>query len=474
MSFFNLTLFALLNSLSVAVMASFPPLEVLDHLPDDPEKAAAEVEYRLENAGYPLAVVQVDKSGHLVIFQGRVASIEVSGFSPLASEHINDLLEPLLFSPLTGALLEERLALINDLHGVKAGFAFSRLNHAGDYQLAVTGSETSSSGVAVIDTLPDHQWAGMRATLHQEFYSVLDGGDILRFDLSGMKDDEKDSVVGSTINYQIEWGVNGSFAEVEWGAGVSNTSERLMISPSAQVSSQHINLILGRDLLRSLDQSIVAYGELMHSQDDVKGLGDIGVSVARGHFFQRKDSITGDAQTFSMTFSAGHTDHYDSHLSGDFAHIRVGAGKIYAMPSLSNTAQLRVQALTQWGSQDLPDLELFTLGGSDHLRGFVGGYASGETGGSLTFELADTWEPAGSIPGKLFSFVDVGTILNRDESRRVVSGRPDQASFASIGAGIEVNLNQRVSLKSWVGQPLIDDLGDEDNPVFYLQLQSAW
>ena len=140
-----------------------------------------QLQYRLENEGDILAVVELREDGQLDVFHGRITEVFTTGASKKVEKEIRRLLAPLmaLQAPLVSDI-EYHLSLITDLHGVSSQFALHRLDTPGDYALEVAVFEQRGSGLIAFDTVPRAGFDQLRGTLHQEFYSLWEGGDVLR------------------------------------------------------------------------------------------------------------------------------------------------------------------------------------------------------------------------------------------------------------------------------------------------------
>ncbi|NDA15695.1 MAG: hypothetical protein EBZ14_10670, partial [Gammaproteobacteria bacterium] len=99
---------------------------------------AALLQYRLENEGDVLAVVQAREDGQLDVLHGQITDVLITGASVKVEKEIRRLLAPLLDLqvPLLSDV-EYHLSLVTDLHGVSTQFALHRIETPGDYALEV-------------------------------------------------------------------------------------------------------------------------------------------------------------------------------------------------------------------------------------------------------------------------------------------------------------------------------------------------
>ena len=120
------------------------------------------------------------------------------------------------------------------------------------------------------------------------------------------------------------------------------------------------------------------------------------------------------------------------------------------MPLGKSGFSVSARGLVQWtGSTLLPSEEL-GLGGDATVRGYEPYTAQGDRGWNVQTELrvpAISWGIAAMQP---FVFFDAGHVWNRIPE----AGEVNDASLASVGAGVRVQVGRFVSFRGTYGVPL--------------------
>jgi len=472
-----LLFFALITIQSVAastIKQDTMPDSVFENLPEDPSQAASTLVYRLENLGYALVVVTPSANGSFLLEQGRISQIQVLNGSQKVTTKIESLLAPLMqHDVLTIDTLDNVLSLVNDLHGVKVSFALNRLGDSAEYLLQVNVTEHHSSGIFVVDTSPRSNLSQRRISLHQEYFGVAEGGDVLRLNLSFNEGKQSQAdVLGFDVAYQAALDQRGAFYEVGLGRSSARTDFDLTAVAESNYTSDHLNLIMGKDLTRQHDRSEVIYAESMLVKDRHDGVGDGNLALVRGSYFSRLDLYDGVSSSYGVTFTWGREDHHINTNDKNFSSIRLGFGRIMPMLNFGDTAEVKVELAAQMATKDTPDSELFYLGSTDVLRGFDLSRYAGETGASLVIEGAYS-EILGNTSIKPFVFLDAGYVEN--DSLTTATSRPSDNVIASAGIGLDYQFNDSLnSIRMWLGKPIHDDESALDGPTTYVQFQTAW
>jgi hemolysin activation/secretion protein len=120
------------------------------------------------------------------------------------------------------------------------------------------------------------------------------------------------------------------------------------------------------------------------------------------------------------------------------------------MPLGKSGFSVAARGLVQWtGSTLLPSEEL-GLGGDATVRGYEPYAAQGDRGWNLQTELRAPAISAGIAAMQPFVFFDAGHVWNRIAE----FGEVNNASLASVGAGIRVQAGRFVSFRGTYGFPL--------------------
>ena len=436
---------------------------------------AAHLQYRLENEGDILAVVELREDGQLDVFHGRITEVFTTGASKKVEKEIRRLLAPLmaLQAPLVSDI-EYHLSLITDLHGVSSQFALHRLDTPGDYALEVAVFEQRGSGLIAIDTVPRAGFDQLRGTLHQEFYSLWEGGDVLRLNAAYTQGETpNEDGLAFFGSYQTFIGSDGAFFEAAIGNSSAKIDSLILGAQDTGYETNSLSLMFGKDLTRSQTGSKVIYAEGSLIEDKNSDQGNSLLSILRGSFFQRIDATDGSRTSFGLTGSFGLDDNALTSTNETFTSIRASFGHIVPTPRILKSAELLIEVFGQLGQKNSPAAELFYLGSSQFLRGFNRGQYAGNSGATLSFEfgwlalVADqTLRP--------FLFLDSGYVQN-DDNARTSDLRPESNVIASSGLGVDLYIKDTfASLRGWIGAPIYDQEFDEDDPFIYIQFQAGW
>jgi hemolysin activation/secretion protein len=447
----------------------------MDALPEDRNSAAAALQYRLENAGFVLAVVDLDESDQLVVNYGKIRRILVSGASPGVKAEISELLLPLVNQQkINLSDLEFHIGLVNDLHGVTSSFALKRLEGNDEYELVVHVDELKNSGLFAVDTIPRDGLSRMRATLHHEIYSLLSGGDVVRLEAAFIQGENSvDDSLSISASYQSFLGDQGAFYSVGIGRSSSRTDVEITSRQDNDYESDSLSFVIGTDLERTLMSSTVLYGETEWVRDRHDQDGDSNLKIIRGSLFQRQDSVDGASSAAGITLSYGWNDHPAIGADNEFAQVQLGLGKVIELPALGKSTELLLDMYGQIGDPDSPDSQLFYLGTSDAQRGFDSGQYAGTSGASASMELAWLSSFAGNTV-KPYLFLDAGYVHNSSGIVRTVT-RPSSNEILSAGLGFELFIaGTGSSMRSWLAKPLHDGMAPEAGIAAYLQFQTAW
>ncbi|MEK9627313.1 MAG: ShlB/FhaC/HecB family hemolysin secretion/activation protein [Gammaproteobacteria bacterium] len=436
---------------------------------------AAHLQYRLENEGDVLAVVEAQEDGLLTVFHGRIIEVIVTGASKKVEREIHELLDPLveMNAPLLKDL-EFHLSLVTDLHGVSTSFGLQRLDSPGDYLLEVSVREIKGSGLVALDTIPRGGFDQIRGTLHQEFYSLFEGGDVLRINANYEQGlDSAGDGLSFFGSYQGFLGGNGAFFEIAAGNSSAKLNSMFLGSEDHGYATTSVSLMVGKDISRTQTFSRVLYAEGALIDDSVSNVGDSLLQVIRGSYFQREDAADGSRTSVGLTASWGKDDNNYTGTNNYFSSLRGGFGHIAPLSRFISSGELLIELFGQVASDETPGAELFYLGSSQSLRGFSRGQYAGNNG--LTASLEFGW--LNFIAGQTlrpFLFLDSGYIQNTNQQALSIS-RPKDNSVSSTGLGLDLFFKDTfASLRGWIGVPIYDAEYPSEDPFLYVQFQVAW
>ena len=434
--------------------------------------AANTLVHLLENAGYPLATVSISDDA-LVANLGKIEEIEVRGFDDktgqLAERYLQQLLGPV---PVIDTI-DHITGLINDIPGVTAGLQFNRLTEDGAYLAVLVGSQTKQAGSLSVHNTPTKDISGREAVLHQEFYSLVRGGDILRVELAGSDQESQSISAFGEVSYQAPVTAFGTFAELRLSHFESGSDFDFRSQNDRETASSAAAFMVGHQFERTVGVARTGYVELDYriDDDDLSGRRENGVT--RLSWFHKREADLGDTFSYGLTVSGGRS-FSDSEKA--FGSIRAGLGFIAWLPAVSDRTEMLLEVSGQLGSTHQPAFELFSFGGQNKQRGFAPFEYAGSSGWNVTVEGGQTYHPDVQIISGItpYVFLDSSHMVNRSEEAS--SGRPDDVSLVSAGIGVLFTLSGRFSVISWLASPIHDSENNDrsHDPVVYVQAQYSW
>jgi hemolysin activation/secretion protein len=233
---------------------------------------------------------------------------------------------------------------------------------------------------------------------------------------------------------------------------------------SAQISFRYDWRLPPLDHAGAWQQQVQLGYDFKRSNNDLE-FGGFQVFNANTHIHQfviaydlLKSDASGDTHLNASLFvSPGYFDSNSNEEAYDAA--RLGATPRYQymqlsaqrdMPLGKSGFSVAARGLVQWtGSTLLPSEEL-GLGGDATVRGYEPYAAQGDRGWNLQTELRAPAISAGIAAMQPFVFFDAGHVWNRIAE----FGEVNNASLASVGAGIRVQAGRFVSFRGTYGFPL--------------------
>ena len=420
------------------------------------------IQHQLESKGYFLATVQLTSDSAIEVDLGHVAEVRIQGVSEKSGQAIAKVIQPLIDRHANQiAEFDHAQEVINDLPGLKASFAFEPMADAPGFLLSILGEEIKQQGHITIDNIPRELGDKTRTSLSQDFYSVFQGGDALRFDIASVNGKNPDST-NLDLSYQLPISSSGSYLELDY----SDFKER----NGASYSGKSYGALLGFPLKRSHSTADYLLVDLNHINESStpSSAGDDIVTSGEVIFIQHLHDRDGNSSTSSLSLVSGH-----SKLENDFTLLRGEYGKVFQLRDISDTTELKVEVNAQLGDSSTPHTHLLLLGGSDFLRGYASSEFAGESGIKALFEIGQLHVgPTENITQITpFAFFDVGYISNHSSSG---SQRPNNDSLASIGIGSRMSA-YGFYFDASVGVPLLEGQFDKTpSPAAYLRITKGW
>lgn len=441
-------------------------------LPPDPNAAAGILLHKLENQGYPLAEVRI-VDDRLVVTYGEVVAVETRGLDGEVEDLVQSYLRNLVGTSPTTDQLSHAIMLINDIPGMSASVQLVRLDDLGHYKAVVSGAQRQQAGAFSVRNTPTTEFESREASLHQEVYSALLGGDIIRLDATAIDGDGGDLAYALQVSHEFPIDNDGTFVEARVSHFEASGENDFEPGQSFDSSATSGALVIGHAFKRFVEVADYAYAEFDYRAEDNGDLGSADYGIARAAFFESYHDDHGTTVSWSVSLSGG------SELSDPdqkFAVMRGGAGLIFWLPELSDSAEIRVETSGQIGSRNTPGFELFSFGGANRQRGFAPYEYAGNHGADLTLELADTYQPWGAGTPLVTPYVFTDATYVANTASAVSQGRPDHNEILSAGIGSKVSFSNGFSINSWLAVPLYDgQRADRPNDIeFYLQGQLTW
>ena len=469
--------------LTGSVLASPPQWEIeglpaaLDfvaaiRLPSEPEAAASVLLHELENSGYPLAEVRVQKNSLIVTF-GRISNIRVLNLEGKGSTLVHRYLETIRGSSPTADQWSHLVALINDIPGVEVSVGIHRLDDDGNYEALVEGTERRQSGALSFRNTPTKDFAEKTASLHQEVYALVTGGDVLRLEAIGTDSSSGSDGYFVGMSYQRPVDIEGTFAEFRvshFGAGSQTTFQPGTTEDSKMTSAA---LVLGRAFTRFIGFIRDGYIELDYRAENHGDIGSADYGIARVSWFESQHDGIGNSFSYGLTLSGG------SDVSApdrEFASLRGSIGIIGWLPMVSDSSEFRIETSGQIGTSRLPGFEQFSFDGSDRQRAFSPFEYSGNNGIDISLEVANSFYPWGATAPRFLPYAFLDASYIRNPSAQVSTLRPKQNELVSLGGGIKFSFGGGYSVNSWIAVPIHDGQRSDRarTPEFYLQGQLTW
>ncbi|WP_321797270.1 ShlB/FhaC/HecB family hemolysin secretion/activation protein [Caballeronia sp. J97] len=233
---------------------------------------------------------------------------------------------------------------------------------------------------------------------------------------------------------------------------------------SAQLSFRYDWRLPPLDQAGAWQQQVQFGYDFKRSNNDLE-FGGFQVFNANTHIHQfviaydlSRSDVSGDTHLNASLFVS--PGYFDSNSNDDaYDAARLGAKPRYQymqlsaqrdMPLGKSGFSIAARGLLQWtGSTLLPSEEL-GLGGDATVRGYEPYSAQGDRGWNLQTELRAPAISAGIAAMQPFAFFDAGHVWNRIAE----FGEVNNASLASVGVGVRVQVGRFVSLRGTYGFPL--------------------
>lgn len=436
--------------------------------------SALTAKYR--NDGYILSRVVVPAQSveggvvRLKAIEGYVADVIIEGADGDRRKLVEGYAARIKQSrPLTNAVLERYLLLMNDLPGAFARAAIKSSHSApGASEMTVQFSQRKVQGGLSLDNRGGKSLGPRRFSGDIELNSVLglEESTTLRFVSSG--DSE---LKYFALSHVEQVGSDGSKLNLSLSVVRSKPQELAFIPLDLETESESAALTYSHPLIRSRSQNLTLRGSLTAHNGETKIFGvedtrDRIRALRFGATFDLADNLHGlnllDIELSHGINGLGSSDNHDFLLSRPDGRVDFTKATLYAARLQSLVPHWSVLAAVnaQYAFTDLLSAELYSFGGEQFGRGYDPSELVGDHGAAMKLELRYT----GSLPTQFVSsytgygFYDIGKVYQRSPG-----GLASSESAASAGLGLRMSLGQNVSGFIEVARPLTHDVSAEGN-----------
>lgn len=474
----------LLKQLTVEGVTVYPAESIRTHYENllgkevalaDIYRVAESLTARYRNDGYILSQVVVpaqsveDGTVRLQAMEGYVANVRVEGSNAAVNERAARFADKIKAQrPLTAAVLERYLLLINDIPGTSAR--------------AVLAPSATDSGASDLVVQVTHQAVTAGLTLDNRGSRALGplrllGDAAVNYTLGqGARTGLRFVTTGNgelnmySLSHDQLIGTEGGKIGLTATAVRSKPQELAIIPLNLETSSNSGTIGYSHPVIRSRQQNLYLRGTLSGHDGETRifGVRDTEDRIRALRFGVTYDiaDATGGVSLADVEFSHGlralgasaNGDPFLSRANGkvDFSKLTLYAAR--RQPLVGNWSAF-VAVNAQYAFTDLLVSELFSFGGDQFGRGYDPSELVGDHGAALKAEirysgtLPASWAPTYTA----YAFYDIGQIWQRTAT----PGFDATTSAASTGIGLRLNAGRYVSGVIEVAKPLTRTIAQE-------------
>lgn len=432
---------------------------------------ATKLTARYRNDGYILSQVVVPAQTvdgglvRLVAIEGHVAEVRVSGASVGMAGSILALASKVKDArPLTAAVLERYLLLINDLPGISMrGVLSASRGQPGASDLLVEVTPRTFGAGLTLDNRGSRSLGPHRLLGDAEFHYPLGMGARSGVKLVSTGNGELSLV---SISHDQWLGSEGGRLSLGYSVSRSRPEELGFIPLNLETASRTLNLTYSHPVIRSRAENLHVRATLAAHDGETKIFGfkdtdDEIRSLRFGLTYDRADAGAGvnviDVELSQGLRGMGASRNGDPFLSRPLGRVDYSKVTVYAARQqlLGGGWSGLVAFNGQYALTTLVSSELFGFGGEHFGRGYDPSELVGDHGAALKFEVRYSGAMA-SLNYVAYGFYDVGQVRQRDGG-----GLAARASAASSGLGLRWSLSRNVSGFLEVAKPLTRDVAGE-------------
>lgn len=425
------------------------------------------------------------------VVEGALASFRIDGDPGGNRLMIERYAERLMQErPLRKDHLERFLLLMNDLPGLAVvGYVVPGERGLDNAALVLQTASKKTSGLVGIDNRGSKFFGPVQAYATLQGNALLGASELI--EVSPIVTGIGDGITswGGFVNVRVPVFSDGAYVQ-GYLAG-SETRPGGYLQPFDLRGQAVIGtLAVGYPLIREISRYVYVTGQFdyIETREDInrdQPFVEDSLRVLRGHVNYGGTDRLGGENFVDVRLSVGidglgASSSNDplrsrSNANADFVALKAGVLRRQSLAMIDPNLRLVVGASGQYSAKPLLSGEEFGLGGPVYLRAYDFYDVSGDYGFATSAELQyglplvdrSTFNAA-----ELFAFYDFGKIWNHDP----LSYELDNASLASLGAGVRATIARNLVTSFYVAQPLTRDVTatrDKDTR-FFLSLGAVW
>ncbi|WIV50441.1 ShlB/FhaC/HecB family hemolysin secretion/activation protein [Marivivens sp. LCG002] len=444
----------------------------------DGQRLAALIGQIYQEDGYVLADVTLSSDGKtIVVDEGRVGSVRIEGVDKDVHDLVAKYVAPLLTDNAVSIdEIERALMLTDDIETVSATTEITYPDPNGGAELRIIGEQLSDSwGQITIDTPGRNPTSALAATIDQHFYHVVTAGDLLKLTFgTSYEFSTKNPSFSGAISYRAPVGGNGAYLEGYLGT-LQARYNAMGILQQTDLNGNTAIVAAGVPVVRTVDRYGYLIGEIRRASSSAtnntanfKSTATVGSLI----WLDGRRLDQGGALEYAASLSFG-TQRGDTSASTTFNYARFGVGYGHPLTLGDQPARIEFQATGQSSSDALPATEKLVLGGRGANRAYDFNEISGDSGISLSVELALEGynQVTNGIAFEPFGFVDFGW----SRSNAFGATAASSAKSTSLGAGLRFTLPQDLYGQTYFAVPLVaGPRTAKGDPAIYVSISKQW
>ena len=375
-----------------------------------------------QSRGYSIARASVPQQKldngilHIQILEGAIGQLSVEGNTRTRSGVI--LGQSAALAPgqvYTDRAMDRAVLLVNDLPGVQAQAVLQPGSVFGTTDVVYTAQEQSYGGEVSVDDYGRTSTGRTRFNASVDVNSPTGSGDRLS---AAVTHAEHDLLNFGSLVYSLPLGPDGGRFSAGYNESVYRVSDPAFYRLDVRGRTEDGSLSYQFPGLRTHDENVYWGLSWLHggstNRSQIPGDRnkpptpidtDSNVNTLQLTFLYNRYAQDGAATTFSGSFTSNGKQNPDG-VDINAEAMRINLDGSWYRP-LGGSWVFVGRAGGQWSADTLPDIDKYSLGGPDSVRGFQSAEARGDGGVSASGEVQ---HPLGSWPLTLGWFVDGGKV----------------------------------------------------------------